>query len=133
MNSGLKLISCNFRCYKTCCNKLNCDIKSIIYIIDLIEATENMTLKIPKQKIYVKIKTFSSLITGHIHVITGGRIIDYLSSQNNKFIPVTDAQVYPLKSEIEPDLNISGKNEVVFLNVEDIEMITECEEKETKD
>ena len=92
-----------------------------------------MTLKIPKQKIYVKIKTFSSLITGHIHVITGGRIVDYLSSQTSKFIPVTDAEVYPLKSEIEPGLDISGKNEVVFLNVEDIEMITECEEKEAKE
>ena len=92
-----------------------------------------MTLKINKQKIYVKIKTFSSVITGHIHVISGGRIVDYLSSQTSKFIPVTDAQVYPLTSEIEPDLNISGKNEVVFLNVEDIEMITECEEKEIKD
>lgn len=92
-----------------------------------------MTLKIPKQKIYVKIKTFSSLIIGYIHVITGGRVVDYLSSQNNKFIPVTDAEVHPLKSEIEPGLDISGKHEVLFLNVEDIEMITECEEKEAKD
>ena len=92
-----------------------------------------MTLRIPKQKIYVKIKTISSVITGYIHVISGSRIIDYVNSQVNKFIPVTDAEVYPLKSEIEPGLDISGKNEVVFLNVEDIEMITECEEKETKD
>ena len=92
-------------------------------------AAGNMTLRIPKQKIYVKIKTISSVITGHIHVITGSRIIDYINSQVNKFIPVTDAEVHPLNSEIEPGLNISGKNEVVFLNVEDIEMMTAIEEK----
>ena len=92
-----------------------------------------MTLKIPKQKIYVKIKTISSVITGYIHVIPGGRITDYINSQVNKFIPVTDAQVYPSKSELEPDLNIKGKNDLIFLNVEDIEMLTTCEEKEIKE
>ena len=88
-----------------------------------------MTLRIPKQKIYVKIKTISSVIIGYIHVVSGSRIIDYLNSQINKFIPVTDAQVYPSNSGLETDLNISGKNALIFLNVEDIEMLTTCEEK----
>jgi len=88
-----------------------------------------MTLRIPKQKIYVKIKTISSVIIGYIHVVSGSRIIDYLNSQINKFIPVTDAQVYPSNSGLETDLNISGKNDLIFLNVEDIEMLTTCEEK----
>ena len=95
----------------------------------MIAAANNMTLRIPKQKIYVKIKTISSVIIGYIHVVSGSRIIDYLNSQINKFIPVTDAQVYPSKSELEPDLNISGKNDLIFLNVKDIEMLTTCEEK----
>ncbi len=88
-----------------------------------------MTLRIPKQKIYVKIKTISSVIIGYIHVVSGSRIIDYLNSQINKFIPVTDAQVYPSNSGLETDLNISGKNDLIFLNVKDIEMLTTCEEK----
>ncbi|MDD5621854.1 MAG: hypothetical protein PHQ09_01670 [Actinomycetota bacterium] len=92
-----------------------------------------MTLRVPKEKTYVKIKTISSVIIGYIHIISGSRILDYLNSQNKKFIAVTDTEVYPLNSGSKNDLTISGKNEVVFLNVEDIEMITESEEKEIKE
>jgi len=89
-----------------------------------------MTIKVPKQKIYVKIKTSSSIITGYIHIMMGGRIIDYINSQINKFIPVTDADVYPLNNLSKTKLDISGKNDVIFLNVEDIEMLTAIEAKD---
>ncbi len=87
-----------------------------------------MTLKIPKQKIYVKIKTSSAIILGYIHIMIGSRTSDYINSQINKFIPVTDAEVYPLNNTPKAKLDISGKNEVIFLNVEDIEMMTPLEE-----
>lgn len=88
-----------------------------------------MAIKVPKQKIYVKIQTHSSIILGHIHIMTGGRIIDYINSQVNKFIPVTEAEVNPLDSSSKADLKISGKNDVVILNVEDIEMLTSLEKE----
>ena len=59
----------------------------------------------------------------------GSRVIDYIRSQFNKFIPVTDAMVYPLEKGLKNDINISGKFAVVFLNVENIQMVTVVEDK----
>ncbi len=87
-----------------------------------------MTLKVPKQEIRVKIRTDSFLIIGYIHIMAGGRVIDYLNSQTNRFIPVTDAEVYPLNNQLKDDLNISGSNDIVFINVEDIKMLSSPKE-----
>ena len=91
-----------------------------------------MTIKIPKQKTYVKIKTRTSIIIGYIYIMSGSRVIDYVNAQVNKFIPVTEATVYPLGSTSKADQNINGKNDVIFINVEEIEMLTEYKEDKEK-
>jgi len=83
-----------------------------------------MSLEISKEEINVKIKTNSAIVIGHIHIMPGSRIIDFVRSQFNKFIPVTDTTVYPLEKGIKDSVNISGKYDIVFLNVENIQMIT---------
>ncbi|OFW62727.1 MAG: hypothetical protein A2Z35_00845 [Actinobacteria bacterium RBG_19FT_COMBO_36_27] len=88
-----------------------------------------MTMKVPKEEIHVKIRTDSFFIIGSIHIMAGGRIIDYINAQTNRFIPVTNAEVYPLNSQLNDDLNISGNNDVVFINVEDIKMLSSPKEK----
>ncbi len=87
-----------------------------------------MTIKVPKEKVRVKIKTNSSIIRGYIYIMTSGRILDYINAQNTKFIPVTEAEVYQLDDSHKAKLDISGKNEIVFLNVKDIEMLVSCDE-----
>ncbi len=82
-----------------------------------------MQMKIEKQKVKVKIKTESTIVRGTVHTLSNGRLSDYISSQKNKFIPVTDAEVFYI--------DVSGKileenisrREIVFINVEKIEMI----------
>lgn len=83
-----------------------------------------MSLEVSKEEINVKIKTNSAIVIGHIHIMPGSRIIDFIRSQFNKFIPVTDTTVYPLEKGIKDSVNISGKYDIVFLNVENIQMIT---------
>lgn len=83
-----------------------------------------MSLEVSKDEINVKIKTNSAIVIGHIHIMPGSRIIDFIRSQFNKFIPVTDTTVYPLEKGIKDSVNISGKYDIVFLNVENIQMIT---------
>jgi hypothetical protein len=83
-----------------------------------------MVLEVSKEKTGVKIKTDSAIVIGYIHIMPGSRVIDYIRSQFNKFIPVTDAMVYPLDKGLKNSINISGKYGVVFLNVENIQMIT---------
>jgi Ser-tRNA(Ala) deacylase AlaX len=85
-----------------------------------------MAIKVPKEKIQVKIRTNSSILRGYIYIMTGGRIVDYINAQNNKFIPITEAEIYPLEESPKTKINIIGKNEIVFLNVEDIEMVAPC-------
>jgi len=80
-------------------------------------------MKVPKQKIKVKIRTETSIIVGNVHIMVDGRLSDYISSQVNKFIPVTEAAVYPLEEKIGEDVDISEGEKVVFVNVEKIEMI----------
>ncbi len=83
-----------------------------------------MALEVSKEKISVKIKTVSAIVIGYIHIMPGSRVIDYIRSQFNKFIPVTDTTIYPLDKGVKNGINISGKYGVVFLNVENIQMIT---------
>lgn len=92
-----------------------------------------MTIKVPKEKVYVKIKTRTAIILGHIYIMTGGRIIDYINSQNNKFIPITEAEVFPSKKKSETNPEISGKNDLIILHVEDIEMLTSADESHKED
>ena len=80
-------------------------------------------MKVQKQKVKVKIVTHSATIIGHIHIMPGGRISDYIISRVNKFIPVTEADVYPTNNNLEKDIAISGRNDIIFINVESIEMI----------
>ncbi len=91
-----------------------------------------MTIKIPKQKAYVKIKTRTAIIIGYIYIMSGSRVIDYVNSQVNKFIPVTEAMVYPLANKSKSDQNINGNNDIIFLNVEEIEMLAEYKENKEK-
>jgi len=91
-----------------------------------------MTIKIPKQKTYVRIKTRTAIIIGYIYIMSGSRIIDYVNAQVNKFIPVTEATVYSLDNKSKSDQNINGKNDIIFLNVEEIEMLTEYKENKEK-
>ena len=90
-----------------------------------------MALEVSKEEINVKIKTDSSIVIGYIHIMPGSRVIDYIRSQFNKFIPVTDATVYPLDKGVKNSINISGKYSVVFLNVENIQMITITKSEQT--
>jgi hypothetical protein len=88
-----------------------------------------MALEVSKEQIHAKIKTDSAIVIGFIHIMPGSRVIDYIRSQFNKFIPVTDAMVYPLEKGLKNDINISGKFAVVFLNVENIQMVTVVEDE----
>ena len=83
-----------------------------------------MALEVAKEKIHAKIKTDSAIVIGYIHIMPGSRVIDYIRSQFNKFIPVTDATVHPLEKGLKNNINISGKYSVIFINVENIQMIT---------
>lgn len=87
-----------------------------------------MGLEVSKERINVKIKTDSAIVIGYIHIMPGSRVIDYIRSQFNKFIPVTDTTVYPLEKRAKEGVNISGEYDIVFLNVENIQMITVIKE-----
>ena len=82
-----------------------------------------MQMKIAKQKVRVKIKTESSLIKGTVYTLVEGRLSDYITSQKNKFIPVADAEVSYLGASGEVLEGSKTKREIVFINVEKIEMI----------
>lgn len=82
-----------------------------------------MQMKIEKQKVKVKIKTESTIVRGIVHTLSNGRLSDYITSQKNKFIPVTDAEVFYIDGSGKLlEENIS-RREIVFINVEKIEMI----------
>ncbi|OFW63824.1 MAG: hypothetical protein A2Z35_02480 [Actinobacteria bacterium RBG_19FT_COMBO_36_27] len=80
-------------------------------------------MKIEKQQVKVKIKTESTIVRGIVHTLSNGRLSDYITSQKNKFIPVTDAEVFYIDGSGKLlEENIS-RREIVFINVEKIEMI----------
>jgi len=80
-------------------------------------------MKIEKQKVKVKIKTESSIVKGIVHTLVDGRLSDYITSQKNRFIPVTDAEVYYIEGGKKVTNEDKVKREIVFVNVEKIEMI----------
>ncbi len=83
-----------------------------------------MQMKIEKQKVRVKIKTESSIVRGTIFTLAAGRLSDYITSQKNKFIPVSNAEVQYISEigKVMDDGN-NTRREIVFINVEKIEMI----------
>ena len=80
-------------------------------------------MKIPKQKVKVKIKTESNVIIGYVYIMVDGRMSDYLSSQKDKFIPVTEAVVYSPGDKVDDNADISKSSKIVFINLEKIEML----------
>ena len=82
-----------------------------------------MQMKIDKQKIKVKIKTESTIVRGIVHTLVNGRLSDYITSQKNKFIPVTDAEVVYIDGSGKIMDENKTRREIVFINVEKIEMI----------
>ena len=80
-------------------------------------------MQVPKDQVKVRIKTESAIINGTVYTMVNGRLSDYITSHVGKFIPVTDAEVMYLEKP-RKDIEKSGvKREVVFVNVEKIEMI----------
>ena len=77
-------------------------------------------MKGPRDKVKVKVKTESYVVEGTVHIMVGGRLSDYMTSHVDKFIPITDAEVTPLSENLTEE---KRKREVVFINVEKIEMI----------
>ena len=80
-------------------------------------------MKVTKEKVKVKIRTNSYIIIGYVHIIPEGRLGDFISGYANKFIPVTEAKVYPLEKKIEEDIEAKDGLEVIFINREDIEVM----------
>lgn len=80
-------------------------------------------MHVPKDQVKVRIKTESALINGIVHTMVNGRLSDYITSHVGKFIPVTDAEVFYLEKMRENIDENGQKREVVFVNVEKIEMI----------
>ena len=79
-------------------------------------------MRIDKEKTKVRIKTDSAVIIGYVHHMTNARLSDYFSAQVDKFIPVTDAIVYPINYSID-DKEDAQKRDVVFINTDKIEIV----------
>jgi len=82
-----------------------------------------MQMKIEKQHLRVKIRTETSIVVGTVHTLVDGRLSDYITSQRNRFIPVTDAEVHYIEGSKKDLDDNKVKRQVVFINVEKIEMI----------
>ncbi len=82
-----------------------------------------MQMKIEKQSVRVKIKTESSIVKGTVHTLVDSRLSDYITSHKNRFVPVTDAEVYYIDRNKEVRSEDRVRREIVFINVEKIEMI----------
>ncbi|MEE8325109.1 MAG: hypothetical protein V3R31_05590 [Candidatus Humimicrobiaceae bacterium] len=80
-------------------------------------------MQVQKDQVKVRIKTESAVINGTVYTMVNGRLSDYITSHVGKFIPITDAEVVYMEKPLK-DLEKDGeKREVVFVNVEKIEMI----------
>jgi hypothetical protein len=88
-----------------------------------VEVFKAMQMKIEKQKVRVRIKTESTIVKGTVFTLAQGRLSDYITSQKNKFIPVSDAEVQYLSGIGKILDENNAKREIVFINVEKIEMI----------
>jgi hypothetical protein len=81
-----------------------------------------MKIRIPKEKTKVRIKTDSAVIIGYVHTLQDARLSDYFSSQVDKFIPVTDAIIFPINYKVNGGDDLE-KREVIFVNITKIEII----------
>jgi len=79
-------------------------------------------MHIPKEKTKVRIKTDSAVIVGYVHTMKDARLSDFFSSQVDKFIPVTEALIFPINYKIENESE-PEKREVIFVNIAKIEII----------
>jgi len=84
---------------------------------------KSMQMKIEKQHVRVKIRTDSSIVVGTVHTLVDGRLSDYITSQRNRFIPVTDAEVRYIEGSKKDLDDNKVRRQVVFINVEKVEMI----------
>ena len=82
-----------------------------------------MTMRVPKQKVSVKIKTESAIINGTVHTMINGRLSDYIVSHVGKFIPVTDAEIFYIEDVKKNQKAETVKRDVIFINVEKVEII----------
>jgi len=82
-----------------------------------------MQMQVPKQKVRVKIKTESTIVKGTVFTLVDGRLSDYITSQKNRFIPVSDAEVQYISGTGKVMDGNKTKREIVFINVDKIEMI----------
>lgn len=82
-----------------------------------------MNMRVPKQKVSVKIKTETAVINGTVHTMINGRLSDYIVSHVGKFIPVTDAEIYYLADAAKSQKAATVKRDVIFVNVEKVEII----------
>ena len=82
-----------------------------------------MQMRVEKQKVRVRIKTESAIIKGVVHTLPDGRLSDYITSQKNRFIPVTDVEILYIDESGRIMNEGNTRREVVFINVEKIEII----------
>lgn len=82
-----------------------------------------MHMKVPKDQVKVKIKTESAVIRGTVHTMVNGRLSDYMTAQKEKFLPVTDAEVFYLTERINKLAENGAKREIILVNTQKIEMI----------
>ncbi|MDD3818511.1 MAG: hypothetical protein PHG41_01535 [Actinomycetota bacterium] len=80
-------------------------------------------MRVEKQKVRVRIKTESAIIKGVVHTLPDGRLSDYITSQKNRFIPVTDVEILYIDESGRIMNEGNTRREVVFINVEKIETI----------
>lgn len=82
----------------------------------------NEHLRVPTEKVLVRILTANLEIEGYAHIRTGGyrsRLVDLLNSANINFIPITEAK-YRVRKE-EPTEFIDS--DCVIVNTQDIEVV----------
>lgn len=82
----------------------------------------NEQLRVPTDKLLVRILTSNLEIEGHAHIRTGAyrsRLVDLLNSANISFIPITEAK-YRVRTE-EPTEFIDS--DCVIVSLDDIELV----------
>jgi hypothetical protein len=79
-------------------------------------------MHINKEKTKVRIKTDSAVIVGYVHHMAEGRLSDFFTAQMDKFIPITDAIIYPINYSNEDKEDLQ-KRDIVFINANKIEIV----------
>lgn len=82
----------------------------------------------PTRQVEVKIFTSNNMVTGYVHLPTGGyrtRVSDYLNQDAVVFVPVTAARLYALDGSAE-----LGAEDCVILNKNIIQAVVPIGENE---